>query len=63
MVSYGGDTPIDRQITHMDMAWELVSVTHKLTLHIHCLEIATPMLRHLVISQQVTPGSDSALWN
>lgn len=63
VVLYGGDTPIDMQTMHMDMVWGLVSVTHKLTLHIRCPEIATHTLRHLVTSQQVTPGSDSARWN
>lgn len=63
VVLHGGDTPTDMQTTHMDMVWGLVSVTHKLTLHIRCPEIVTRMLRHLVTSQQVTPGSDSARWN
>lgn len=54
---------MDMQITHMDTVWGLVSVTAKLTLHICYPETATRMLRHLVTSQQVTPGSDSVLWN
>lgn len=36
-----GDTPVDMQVTLMDMVWGLVTVTQKLILHIHCPEKAT----------------------